>query len=1146
MSTSLAQVDQAEQPPIAVSSVVVVSYPGLDDEKELADLVKWGWLPRGTVGTVQAACHKLNRINDQWYWAYEVLPDGGNETTEISEYDLELLDGHQSPPAPPKATKSKSKESKATAKPPNVAPAAQAGAPQEVEPPATAEDIAQAVVAAPWLQEFLDSAIDLEVAQENAFWLDGPEAVVELLQGTMAARQRVRSYITTGNSALRGHYDFMEAGAWFARPAIEVAPYAKPHNPRTNPEKPDKSVKYETPPDAEAEPLFPHLGTAVKASWGVSTWAEVLVRPDIPVIFTEGWKKALALISQGYPAIALRGVTQWHGKNQRELWPEMAQVAAAGRIIATAYDQDERASTRAKVSRQARLLGNAIERAGGTARFIVWPLAIGKGIDDALAALPPEQRRGWVDALIKQAKTPAQYRRIESIARSWSILGSKLPQAQRETTGEYLPKLPLLTPGAIHWLDANMGSGKTYRMGRDWVRPWADAGGITVVLSPLNSLGQQTGEDWKLPHIHDYSTDAENQRILQGEIDASGGLVACENSAHRLLSLIPKDRPLLLVVDEAAQVFTDAAEGGTLQSEWAARWEDAIALMQRAAVTGAIALAEAGLDADTIALVETLSGAAQTVGIRHRRTAIPWPVQLHRATPASAWRGDILARLAAGERILYVTTSQKEGRRLERAARAAGISVAHRIDSETNEGGHYRAFFKTPEVWLYQAQPQLLILSPSAKTGLSIEGNITVEGAYFDSVWGYFPSLDTDTAMQLLGRYRPAVPRHVWAPAYIAPEPGEGPSQWCANRNLEQEATLYATYGGFEQAPADSQDSAIKNYLAARRQRRWAQKIQPAEVLADALRQAGHQVEVITSGIEPNEAIAAQWDAIKEQLAKEDSDYHARLEINPDTHTLDWAIKIQRGVNSSREQRCTASKVRVMARFPGLDWNQSQLWYDAVFCPRQSETNGRPSAGPMAPGAALWAEAEHYQALWEGDAKEAAQILTQRLKAAHLLPQAGPRAMLAKLFRSDIEMLLKAGTITPGGKAEARVKATALKHSAELRRYWRLNVSADQSDTAIAGKVARKFGLILSRLQKVRVNGSQQWIYGIEATETWRQLVAARQAALTGTNLLKDSLNKSVPLQPPSDSGKGGAAPPTGAQGVELPPLGVGGDHAAA
>ncbi|MGB3310287.1 MAG: DUF3854 domain-containing protein [Nodosilinea sp.] len=985
-----------------------------------------------------------------------------------------------------------------------------------------------------WLQEFAESGIGSELALANAQWVEGDEAVEAFLGSTLAQRQRVSSYVTAGNAQLIQRYQFLEAGGWIAHGETldgspgEV-PYFKPAKPRWDTGR-NRPIKYETPPLAQALPLLPIMPG--------QSWRDFLDTQQ-PVVVCEGLKKALAALEQGQAAIALRGITQWHPKGSFELCPALAQIAK-GRVVVIAFDQDDKLRTRADVARQTTLLATAIEKAGGIPRIMQWDKALGKGLDDALVGLYPEQRGPWLEQAIARSLTLAEYRRVATVAKAKSILAIPAPKAQRETVGFYLPILPPLTKGTIHWLAAGMGSGKTYRIGRDWVRAWIQAGGVVVVLSPLNALGQQTAQDWELPHLHDYGTKGVDREALEADISHRGGVVACFNSAHRVRELIPGDRPLLLVIDEAAQTLDNATEGGTLKSEWAARWEDAITLMQQAATGGAIALAEDGLDQATIDLVQKLSGAALVRGFHHTREATPWPVTLNRATPLSGWRAELLASIQAGDRILYVTTSQEEGRRLERWAKQQGIDAQHRIDSETNEGGAYRKFFEAPEAWLYANLPQLLILSPSAKTGLSIEGGITADGAYFDSVWGYFPTLDTDTAMQLLGRYRPPVPRYIWAPAYIQPEPGEAPGKLTITNDLVNEAARYATYGGFGQAPEDTHDSAIKAYMAARRQRRWAQKVQAADALADRLNGSGHQVQVITEGA-GDKGVAATWEAIKEELAQEDSAYHAELEIDTEVHTWEWANTVRRSIDSTREQRCKAAKVRMVSRFPGLNWDDAALWYAAAFCPRQNATADRPNRGPLAPGAALWAEAGHYQALWAEDAKEAATILGQRLKAAHLLPQNGPRAMLAAIFRPLVEKMLAAGEVVPGGEVEAQIKALALRYRAEIKRYWRLSITDDQSNAAIACKIARKFGLDAggesNRLRRITVTGKQEWVCRITTTATWRSLVSAREFALKQqcTDVLESGSNRFVlsPPQKPAHSEAIALPPPSGTD----PPL---------
>ena len=971
-----------------------------------------------------------------------------------------------------------------------------------------------------WLTEFAASGISPELALANVEWLEGRGAIARFLADALP-EQRQNSHLNADGAALQRRYSNFWDGAWFARSELCPVPYAKPVKSRIDRES-GKPIKYETPPKAQSLPLFPVLPG--------HSWEGF----DGPLAITEGLKKALTLGGLGLPTVALRGVTQWArprmpGDIGRVLYPEIA-AAVAGRTVYIAFDQDKKVKTRFNVSNQGVKLARAIAAAGGEVRVLDWDGGKGKGIDDLLMGASECDRVAVLEELKKRSLTLKQYQRRATIARAQSILAAPPPVASVTSEGEYLPTLPALQAGAVQWLDAPMNSGKTYQIGRSWVAPWVASGGVAVVLSPLNSLGMQTAQDWDLPHIHDYKTDGLSRRALEADISSRGGIVACFNSVHRVLSLLPGDRPLLLVIDEAAQVLDGAGEGGTLRGVWAERWEQFITLAQRAADSGAIALAEAGIDWATINLVKQLSGAGAVVGIRHIKEAQPWPVTLHQATPLSSFRAALLESLGStsldgGDNVLFVTSSQAEGRRLEKAAIASDIAVV-RIDSETNEGGRYRDFFECPEAWLYEAQPQLLILSPSAKTGLSIEGGVSVEGAYFDRVFGYFPSLDTDTHLQLLGRYRPSVPRVIWCPAYIQPGVNEKPNKLAITSDLEIEAANYARAGGFTQSAADSDDGAIAQFLAARRSRRWAQKVRPCGALVDALDAAGHVVDIKRGG-DAHDLIIEQWRGIKETLAREDSALYAGIQLK-DSHTAKWANEVMAGLDSTYLDRCTAEKVRVSLRFPGLNWDDAPLWYVAQFAPRNPSTakegDDPRTSGPLAPGAALWAESYYCSALWAEDTTEARELLTQRLKAIHLLPYNGVRADIAAIFRPLVETLLEAGEVVPGGDVEGQIKALALKYGDQLRRYWRLGVAADQSDTAIANKVARKFGLTLSRSRRivfgVTATGKpkQEWVYAVTADPVWRALVAARRWAIdNSTNLLNQPISEFV-LSPSGNS----------------------------
>ena len=973
----------------------------------------------------------------------------------------------------------------------------------------------------PWLQEFIASAIDPAVALANVYYLDGDEALAALLEGTIAQRQKVQSYVTTGTAKLLQAYANIAAGAWFARCVYSDVPYCKPKIRRSSPS--GEGPKYETPPGQSADPVFPpDLGPV-----GL-TWDDVKADPSIPVVLCEGVKKALALITLGIPAVALRGAFQWRAAaGSKDLHPLLADLALDGRALPVAFDQDAKLKTAAAVSQQAQRLGNAIERAGGKPSFLHWSADLGKGIDDALASMPAAQRRAWVDGLLASAIEPKAQRRRATLARALNVLeGGKPPQALRETEGEYMPALPPLTPGAIHWLRAGMGSGKTTRVTQDWIRAWVASGGVVAGLTPLNSLGQQAAAAADIPHIHDYALDGDSQQALAADVSHRGGVFACVNSAHRVSTLLPSNRPLMVFIDEPSLTLGDAAHGGTLRGNWADRWEDLIALLQRAAV---VVLSEAELPQETIDLARALAGPDRPVmGYAHHRHAAPWPVSM--ASNLSGFRQrlhDDLTKID-GRRFLLVTTSQSEGRRVEKLALELGIKTV-RIDSETNEGGTFQPFFECPDTWLYANMPELLILSPSAKTGVSIEGGISAAGSYFDQVFGYFPALDVDTAMQMLGRYRPAVPRVVFAQRFVTPGPSELPSVSQCLAALTCEAKGYAKVTALDLALDDGHDRAIRYFLARRLNRAWAQKIDFQGTLRRALVRAGHTVADLD--LDHSQAAVETWRRLKIELAHDDAIYHAGLALEPE-HTPAWAHDVLTSTDSTARDRALAFKVNTVCKFPGLDWHDADLWFDAVFNPE----------GGRAAGAGRWAEGDHYLALDQKDIAAAAELLGKRLKPGHLLPTTGIKATLAHIFKPFYSKLLAAGMVDPQGTTEQEITALALAHAGEIGRYWRLNITAEQSITQVVTKIGRKFGLTFDRADRITLDGRRLWRYSITVTETWQDLVEARSSAL-GTNSLEVIQNALTNLcqHSPSTGGGGGGGhpnpPSTVARHPDNPPI---------
>jgi len=966
-----------------------------------------------------------------------------------------------------------------------------------------------------FLQEFRNSAIPDSLTLANIQWIEGDAAIALLTEQAISKVQRVREYVTIPARSILKRYQFAEDGGWFAMGTsidggVGAVPYFKPANPRTVLDgKKIKKIKYETPQGCEALPLLPFVdqGTAaaiyaryqVSPSLGETFW-QVVKRGKLPIALTEGLKKALALIAHGIPAIAIRGITQWRKKGGLELHDCIASFAD-GRQFYIVFDQDEKPTTQRNVKIQALKLGAELKKLGCKVGIPTWDLRLGKGIDDVLSAQGGDAQ-SWLDQLIADSPTLTKYKQHDGVAAALAAIvkqNSLSFSTERETEGEYLPELPLLEQGAIHVVDASMGSGKTTRIGADWVSAAKALGWFTVVLTPINNLGRQSAAAWNLPHIHDYSKSGEGERQLWQDVRSRGGIVLCPDSLLRLPQWI-FSMPLLLVLDEANQVADHATQGDTLGYKYSPVLECFGEIAKYAAGTGAIVLSEAQLPDRAVKFIKSLSQCDRVRVFKHRKVGVPWDCTVFTGQ-ASGYRARLLKEIAKGEPILVVTSSQQEGRRLDKViGKRYPNTKVKRIDSETNQQGAFSEFFANPDGWLKAHKPDILILSPSTKSGVSIEGGVRVDDACFKSVWGYFPALATDTHLQLLGRYRPSVPRFVFAPPFIQTSGDESLYSARAIKQrlgLNQQA-LSAAYALDSLLDADEPrsetllriENAVFDYLAEARAISGAQKSIAHAALVDSLERAGHHCTC--EKVESDREITTLWKETQEEIWREDAAEFAAAKVEPH-HTPAWAMAILDSFDSLRADRIIAQKVLCREQFPGILFDCPDECYGALFN----------EYGKMRQGVVAQAKVENLQASKEDDRGQVEAILKARIRGTHKLPKSYVRSLL--LHKTGILDLLDAPSYSNTSKLAIDIKKRALHFAREISYWLRLNLTDDQTPVEIANKLLKKFGLKGKEISRIGKRGQQQRIYQVEGQDNplrIRLLKAARRRLSGGVAVI--------------------------------------------
>lgn len=156
-------------------------------------------------------------------------------------------------------------------------------------------------------------------------------------------------------------------------------------------------------------------------------WRWVLNHPEIPILITEGGKKAGCLLSHGWVAIALTGV--WNGQKKKKLHPSLAPFIVPGRPVYLAFDAD--VVVKQSVQDALLLMGHLIHKALGIVRIVTWDLKLGKGCDDFIVAIGVEEFEAvmenatpyseWLKKLERQFQQPQSITNTSAKARTQKI-----------------------------------------------------------------------------------------------------------------------------------------------------------------------------------------------------------------------------------------------------------------------------------------------------------------------------------------------------------------------------------------------------------------------------------------------------------------------------------------------------------------------------------------------------------------------------------------------------------------------------------------------------------------------------------------------------------------------------------------------------
>jgi hypothetical protein len=593
-------------------------------------------------------------------------------------------------------------------------------------------------------QEWENSGIAPKIIAANLVSLEGDLPFDRLCSSPGLARTNSGRL----TNAVLKRYSHIEAGGWWCNgldPEKSWDPMLwgcfKPDQPRVDLER-GKTIKYEHP-----------LKTPTRAFFLLDPdhpmrWAEVQTTVDRPILIVEGAKKAGALISLGYDAIALPGI--FNGRRVMrdaagKIWgetlsPDLERFAQVGRPFYFCFDQDPKASTRQNVNLAIATTGRLLQNLGCEVKVITLP-GPEKGVDDFIVA------RGSTAFI--QAFTQAQALKL------WQW------QWQKDQELKHAPSLTVHQPEFKPWqtatdipdsgiliLSSPKGTGKTKAIVE---RIQSDDRVIALGhrIALMRNLCDRMGLDYRRD-LDEFQGQALNTSGLTHRI----GL--CVDSLGRIN---PEEfRDGILVIDEFMQVLRHLLLSKTCNEDGKrafllSRFQEVI----RAAKL--IILADADAADIGINYIRDLRDQPTPIYlIQNTYCPESFPVKFLQDTQEDLVIDRILQDLIAGKRIFIATDSINASEALsavmtQTKPQAQGLL----INSKTSSNPDQRTFITNPNQEIYHYD--WVIATPSLTTGVSIEV------PHIDVIYGLFYGVITDAdAAQALNRVRDNVPRIVWCP----------------------------------------------------------------------------------------------------------------------------------------------------------------------------------------------------------------------------------------------------------------------------------------------------------------------------------------------------------------------------------------------
>ncbi|MGB3651418.1 MAG: plasmid replication protein, CyRepA1 family [Rivularia sp. (in: cyanobacteria)] len=539
----------------------------------------------------------------------------------------------------------------------------------------------------------------------------------------------------------------------------------KPNQPRINQK--GKSIKYEHPPSTPTRifclrvPLqvweqvaqrynvkLPEIAIADDGA-AIGFWKWVMEH-NIPVIICEGVKKAATLLTSGYAAIGVPGITSGYrvikdkfGKViRRQLIPDLTAFSITKRTIYICFDFETELKKTNAVNNAISQLGLLFKEKNCPVQVIELP-GMEKGVDEFIVA----KGAAAFDKIYRQSLNLEVY-----LAHSKPHTNLTIPAALT-VNRRYLDNIPFPTSGLVGVKSAK-GTGKTTAL-QAVVKQALDTNKPVLLITHRIQLGkflcEKVGIKWGVGY-------------KECSIQNTG---LCIDSIWKLN---PSDwEGAIVILDEVEQSLWHLLHSTTCKDKRVKILKSFQQLISNVLTTGGLVIAQdADLSDVSLEYLQKLAGIKLTpwVVVNQWKPEKAWDVTFYDSPNPTPLIQQLELDLLAGRKC-YVTTDSRSGRysseTIERYLKERLNKLRHLYPKTlivsshtTNTPGHEAVDFVAAinqKITEYDA----VFVTPSLGTGISIDVR------HFDRVYGIFQGVIPDSeARQALARVRDDVPRVIW------------------------------------------------------------------------------------------------------------------------------------------------------------------------------------------------------------------------------------------------------------------------------------------------------------------------------------------------------------------------------------------------